>query len=281
MNAPNSEQLTPSPRVDEAAWYTDGLAGFGGHVANVIPRGFAAYARILHPARSADADRPVSWAEVAAFTGRRLHPLAQFHAIARWLPGDSGGWRPDDNADAPPWTGRKPERGTLDVAMLTALRDVLADFTPTTRVWLSVWEGWGNLPAAWSSLPKVHQPGRAYYLFEHSLAAVVDFSRQLRRTGLSNPSLAQGLTAVTHESGSSLDAALPATSSADWIQSPSQWWPDGHPWCVASEIDFDSTLVGGTAELINAITTHELLEAFPIAPGDDLTIHGDRINTSA
>ncbi|MEI6374469.1 MAG: hypothetical protein WCP26_11875 [Actinomycetes bacterium] len=279
MNAPNTDQLTPSPRVDEAAWFTNGLAGFGGRVENVIPRGFAAYARILHPAKSTSADHPVSWAEVAAFTGTELHPLAQFHAIARWLPGDRVGWRPDANADAPSWAGRKPELGTLDAATLTAVYDLLADFTATPSVWLSVWEGWGNLPVAWAHLPKVHQAGRSYYLFERPLAAIVDFSLQLRRTGLSNPSMSQSLAAYALESGSNRDAAVPATKSVGWIQSPSQWWPGGHSWCVASEIDFDSTLVGGTAELINAITNHALLEAFPVVPSDDLTIHGDRINT--
>jgi hypothetical protein len=38
-----------------------------------------------------------------------------------------------------------------------------------------------------------------------------------------------------------------------WPQSPNIFWPADLTWCVASEIDFDSTLVGGSARLIEGI----------------------------
>ncbi|MFL6181783.1 MAG: hypothetical protein ACJ73J_05690, partial [Actinomycetes bacterium] len=62
-------------------------------------------------------------------------------------------------------------------------------------------------------------------------------------------------------------------------QSPSQWWPQDRMWCVASEIDFDSTLVGGPADLITEITHHPKLEAYRVESGDDLTARGDLINS--
>jgi hypothetical protein len=62
------------------------------------------------------------------------------------------------------------------------------------------------------------------------------------------------------------------------IQSPNQWWPQDHAWCVASEIDIDSTLVAGPDDLIAEITTHPELEAFAVKPTDDLTLAGDQIN---
>jgi hypothetical protein len=61
-------------------------------------------------------------------------------------------------------------------------------------------------------------------------------------------------------------------------QPPNLFWPAGRTWCAASEIDFDSTLVGGPAALIDAILDHPALEAWPVSPGDRLTADADRIN---
>lgn len=62
-----------------------GAAGpFDGRVSSVAPRGFEAYARVLHPVPDAhDVDGPnVGWAEVCACTGRRAHALMHWNAIA-------------------------------------------------------------------------------------------------------------------------------------------------------------------------------------------------------
>jgi hypothetical protein len=69
----------PSDRVWEADWYSAGLNGFGGRVDQVIPRGYPAYARILHPARTESGDE-VRWSDVATWSGTVLHPLAQFQS---------------------------------------------------------------------------------------------------------------------------------------------------------------------------------------------------------
>ncbi|HEV8561912.1 MAG TPA: hypothetical protein VGR06_36785, partial [Actinophytocola sp.] len=62
-------------------------------------------------------------------------------------------------------------------------------------------------------------------------------------------------------------------------QSPSLLWPADHTWCVATEIDFDSTLVGGGADLIGAVLAAPALDAWPIEPDDDLTRFGDLLNS--
>ena len=56
------------------------------------------------------------------------------------------------------------------------------------------------------------------------------------------------------------------------------FWPADRAWCVASEIDFDSTLVGGTTELIEAISQEPTLESWPVEPDDSLAFDGDRVN---
>jgi hypothetical protein len=38
-----------------------------------------------------------------------------------------------------------------------------------------------------------------------------------------------------------------------WDLGPNLWWPYDRAWCVASEMDLDYTLVGGTEELINEL----------------------------
>ncbi|MFC6896556.1 hypothetical protein ACFQGX_14110 [Nonomuraea dietziae] len=61
-------------------------------------------------------------------------------------------------------------------------------------------------------------------------------------------------------------------------RSPSLLWPADRSWCVGAEIDFDSTLVGGSAGLIAAVLAAPDLEAWPVQPGDDLSASGDLIN---
>jgi hypothetical protein len=41
---------------------------------------------------------------------------------------------------------------------------------------------------------------------------------------------------------------------------PSLGWPDDHAWCVATEIDFDSTLVGCSKECASALLTDDRLK---------------------
>ncbi|AZI57088.1 hypothetical protein EH165_01820 [Nakamurella antarctica] len=72
--------------------------------------------------------------------------------------------------------------------------------------------------------------------------------------------------------------------SAPWVgntvrpQSPSILWPDDHSWVLATEIDFDSTLVGGTAALIDELVSDPSLEVLPIDVEADLSCEGDGLN---
>ncbi|MGH9069745.1 MAG: hypothetical protein ACRDX8_00935 [Acidimicrobiales bacterium] len=48
---------------------------------------------------------------------------------------------------------------------------------------------------------------------------------------------------------------------------------------MASEIDFDSTLVGGSDALIAEILAAPVLEAWRVGPSDPLTWDSDTVNT--
>ena len=69
-------------------------------------------------------------------------------------------------------------------------------------------------------------------------------------------------------------------ATADWFlpRSPNLFWPDDRRWCIATEIDFDSTLLGGPTDLINDVLRREDLEAWPVGPLDSLAWDGDTIN---
>jgi hypothetical protein len=91
-------------------------------------------------------------------------------------------------------------------------------------------------------------PGRDYLLFSGPLEAAMDLCHLGRfRTG----------SARSHQASSG-----PRTTS----------------WCVATEVDFDSTLIAGDNHLIDAVLGAEDLGGTPIEPGDCLDSGGDTVN---
>lgn len=242
-------------------------------VTGLLPGGFEAYARVLHPVVGALPDAPddapwapLRWADVAAVTGRTLHPLVQWH---RLVGGDGADpWNPDSAL----WPHGRPAEGHLALPQLTALCRALAPHTTTPdRCLMAVWEGWGALnggsvrmtvvdgrvartepvpraftDAEWDA-PRFRLPGRDYLLVAGPLDAVADVARG------------------------------PGHGDGDG-QSPALIWPQDRAWCVGTEVDHDSTLVGGTREAVAAVLAEPALEAFPVGPDDPLGFDGDTVN---
>lgn len=75
-------------------------------------------------------------------------------------------------------------------------------------------------------------------------------------------------------------ARAPWVDEAPWTQSPSILWPEDHSWMLATEIDYDSTLVAGTRELISELIQTPGLEVLPLQTDADLTWDGDVLNRS-
>jgi hypothetical protein len=63
-----------------------------------------------------------------------------------------------------------------------------------------------------------------------------------------------------------------------WPQSANLIWPADHSWCIATEIDWDSTLVACVDEVADGILADERLEAFEVSYDDDLSWYGDTVN---
>ena len=248
-NVPGVER---SRAVDEAGWVAERLEPFdSGLVTSVVPGGFAAYARVLHPAEAPrnGHGRTVRWAEVAEWSGVPLEADSQFHDIAL----------PEREPGAPaPWKSQGPEEGTLTADDAVALTEILRAHTAgSVRCWFCVWDGWGldhsvTLTAASENhsifrvhagarLPRpapapvrdegplVHLPGRDYQLYAGPVEAAAAFARSHGHT-------------------------------------PNLWWPADRAWCVASEIDLPWSYVGGPATLIHDVLTDSRVEAMPARP---------------
>ncbi len=71
--------------------------------------------------------------------------------------------------------------------------------------------------------------------------------------------------------------------TSEWFtpKSPNLFWPADQAWCVASEIDFDSTLLGGTTELVDAVIRTPTLDSWPIQPDGSLAAYADQVNPVA
>ena len=241
--------LTPSHDLSAAAWIAPRLGGAFGAVTRAVPHGYPAYARICHPPADT-AGALTTWSHVARTTGRVAHPLMQWHALAGCDPGSS--------ASGLLWPGAPPRVGHLVPEVLGPLCAVLAGFTTTPEdCSFGVWDGWGWIgsddDSPLSLLPGaqraavVRLPARDYLL----LAGPVEAALQLGYR-----------------------------SRPDWFlpQSPSIFWPSDRAWFTATEIDFDSTLVGGSGELVAALLAAPALDAWPVDGGDSLAIDADTRN---
>jgi hypothetical protein len=89
------------------------------------------------------------------------------------------------------------------------------------------------IPIEAKAWPKVHTRYRGYFLYEESLET----------------SFVQAIEILEGHS-------------------PNLWWPSDHAWCVGTEIDLDSTYVGGSKPFIDAILQSQELEAFEVGSTD-------------
>lgn len=214
-----------------------------GVVTSWVPRDFESYVRILHPVQWPRGDDAlVRWRDVATWGGTTLDSQVQWHDVA--LP-------EVDPPHEPPWRGQGPHRGSLYFPDAEALVEDIAAFAEgEQRCYFGVWRGWGGgvalrAPSGPRSIglarraspPRIVElPWREYELFEGLLTGALGFEH----------------------------------SVAGGYQSPNLWWPVDHSWCVASEIDFPWTYVGGSKELICQLIADERLETVEAAQEDPL-----------
>jgi hypothetical protein len=252
----------PGPRLDrrETAWISANRRPFDTFaVGSLVPEVFDRYARILHPAWSYS-NLPVRWTEVAAWSGKTAHALAQWELLTK----------PFDGRQLGPSPFILPPRvGGLSTDQLRTLCALLAGRTADPeRCFIATWDGYGSptvvlvaagsapkgkeqapvvpLPPMWESATELRFEYRAFWVAEGPIATVVD----------------------TTDRHASFGFQLP----------PTLFWPADHAWFVATDPDLDSTYVGGSADLIDAILGDAELESWPATPDDDVSIGSDEIN---
>ena len=226
--------------VSVAGWVEESLSNFG-TLRSLLPDGFAAYARIFHPAYlNGDKERPVRWSTAASWTGRTVHPLMQFPRIAG-LSED-----PHKMYENPPW-GSHPRIGSIPERECRTLVEAVSSFTSTPgNCFFCLWEGYGNIDTRlYKASSRVRAPGRDYLLFRGPIDAIMAF---ITRDG------------------------------PFWGRSPSIWWPEDRAWCVATDIDLYDTYVGGSEECVEAVLDNLDLEALPTTLDARLDVGGDTIN---
>ncbi len=235
--------LTLADDVTPADWVSGSFTmPFGPWVGSFLPGGYPAYARILHRAGRDISESGVRWSQVADEMGTSLDGLSSFWEVAGRVSGleeHTGGWR-----------GKNPDEGSMDPEIYAALPALLRPHTQTPELcWVAIWSGWAWHPPEVipDTFPQVQLPGRAYYLYSGSL---------------------DDLAAHRYDEWPYDEAAV----TPEWpsFQSPNMLWPQDRAWFVATEVDFDSTLVGGAAGLVRAIVEHPHLEAFEVREGDSI-----------
>jgi hypothetical protein len=246
----SSDSLLQTDDLTAAAWIAPRIGTFGSGVRGVIPAGFEAYARILHPAES-DTGEGVRWDAVASACGKIAHPLMQFHTLVGVEPTEY-------DVDSAHWTGSSPDRGNLEPESLAALLDVLARHTAAAQqCWFCLWDGYGGSFGTERSTgigvprinfdARVELPQRRYVLFGGPLAAV-------------------------------LEVGYWPTPNLFLPHSPNIFWPDDVSWCVASEIDLFCTYVGGSRALIDELLAGVRLEVWEAHLEDPVAYDTDAVN---
>ncbi len=238
---------SPSANVAAADWVRERLgAPRDNVVTTIVPAGFEAYARILHPVQTPSfAATLVRWGEVSTWSGVTMNPLVQWHDIA--LPFV----RP---VAEPPWRGQGPSEGGLFGPDAQALIEHLAQATGTADTcFLCFWAGYGG-GVAYADHPSP-MPGPSQRRDEPALALMPFREYVLYERPL--------LDATAFEIG------------GNHPQTPNLWWPADRSWCVASEIDCQSTYLGGSQALIDEVLTDDRIESLAAAPDDPVYVPFD------
>jgi hypothetical protein len=254
--------------IPEALWSWRQKRGGGTRVGAVVPPVFDAYVRVFHSARtdaSGPSDRVLTrWADIAAWSGRVAHPTMQWGAIGT-------------NTDGRRWPGEPPNAGSLSDAEIVALSSSLRTTTSTPDdLYLAVWDGYGLWTPGHGTHLSAVPPGLRGRV-------VVALRRRRHRRAQQEPSVIDGFPLLRAEGreyvvfAGSFEAAA-AMAQWPWRQSPNLWWPADRAWCAATEIDFDSTVVGGSRELVDRILASPHLETFEVTSDDRLDFLGDQVN---
>jgi hypothetical protein len=250
----------------------------------------------------------VTWSQTAETFGTRMHPQAQWNRIVGAHDSEHG-WQQVRGPEG--WQYGAPAEGRMDISQLASLARLLAAATTTPlHGYAGVWEGFGGLVGFMGEAPSravltfssdaVVEGGSDTSLQDHHRAMLDASTRDPFNNVFRKPTWQPGILSDEVSRGSRLelphrayvlfsagvstftDASWPDIApwvgpdeAHAWAQTPNVLWPADRSWVVVSEIDFDSTIVAGSPELVAAICADPRLEALPVPEGADLSWDGD------
>jgi hypothetical protein len=158
--------LTPAEDTKAADWIVAALRTFAKSVTSLVPEGYPAYVRVLHPAYRDQ--QPVRWSEIASANGTQAHAGMQ-------LCGLTGSYRFEREAQ-PGVYERAPIEGSLPAEIRPSLAGVLSQQTRTPdRCWFAVWNGYGNAKREdVQRAPTFKVPAREYHLLRAAIESIHD-----------------------------------------------------------------------------------------------------------
>ena len=152
--------LLPASGIEAATWLKDALIGFASDVVSIVPSGYPAYARLLHPAYRSSTDEPTraSWQSVADLAGLAIDKTIQWEDVIAPLPEQAFKFF------------EPPLEGTLDQETCEELMPILKAHTSTPSLcWYGVWDGYSYLREACRNASRISLNGRRYYLLRGAL----------------------------------------------------------------------------------------------------------------
>ena len=248
-------ELTLLMNVSAGRWIEDSLGTRFAYVESLVPKEYAAYARLFHPAKTDDY-QSVQWSEVAEWSGKTVHHLMAFEGIS--VP--KAGFGTEDQ----PWV-HDPEHGYTEWNDTNELVKLLSDFTGASdRCYFAVWDGYGSFsvggmamlspsggtpilpPEGIEMVQRIKGVARDYILYTGPLSAIESFF-------IVRPDLPD-------------------------LDGPNIWWPEDRAWCVSTDIDLDSTYIGGSDDCIEALLAHPSLEVSRTTSDAPVYMNADAIN---
>jgi hypothetical protein len=231
--------------VERGVWLARRMEHSTGSVSDVAGVGFDAYVRVLHPLPDTERFREPTLD--GSWSTRRWADVAEqngrtMHPLVQW-----GRLLGIDD----PFQDTTSDVGWLDPGLLAALAPILGDATTTAGDLVAgFWDGGHGQDLIRQRV--MGAPGRSYVLAQTDIAELTDPAW----AAAMDPDHIDGL----------------GTRSLELL------WPEDHAWALAAEIDFDSTVIGGSRTLIDAILTDHRFEAYEVSEDDDLSWNGDTIN---
>lgn len=243
------ESAVPVDDAAELEWLLPRFTGTRRQLTMHVPDCYAAHCRVLHrPDPQGGAGLPpLRWSDIAAHTGAVIHSAVQWHRLIGSATTDSDAGIVSGHLYAE-WNGYAPSTGQIDATQIHVIADILTRRTSTADdVYFGFREGNGRINTNDGSFFPGVDPARFRFGGREQIVVRGDLS------------------------------AVSRVRPDPW-PTPNAMWPADRSWYLATEVDFDSTIIVGAPDVVSELVAHPKLEALQVAVDLDLTCFGDTVN---